>query len=227
MYRDGYQCQGKKNCKAKILKVHHIESRKTGGNSPDNLITLCDDCHEDCHCGKIKLNVKRGKSFRAASFMGIMRWGFYSELKELYPDVSLTYGYITKNTRITEGLPKTHSIDAYCVANNLKAKRSEVQYIQKFVRKNNRSLHKANLLKGGRRKANKVPYLVRGFRLFDKVLFDNMECFIFGRRSSGYFDLRLLDGTKVHASASFKKLTLLEKVSTLLTERRNAFLPNL
>ena len=37
------------------------------------------------------------------------------------------------------------------------------------------------------------------------------ECFIFGRRSIGYFDLRTLEGTKIHASASYKKLKLLEK----------------
>ncbi|OQP16623.1 hypothetical protein B1693_07295 [Geobacillus zalihae] len=39
-------------------------------------------------------------------------------------------------------------------------------------------------------------------------------------RSSGYFDLRLLDGTKVHASASWKKLKRVEHASTLLIERR-------
>jgi hypothetical protein len=38
--------------------------------------------------------------------------------------------------------------------------------------------------------------------------------------SSGYFDLRKLDGTKIHASANYKKLKLLEKPKTLLYERR-------
>ena len=27
--------------------VHHIESRKTGGNAPNNLITLCETCHSE------------------------------------------------------------------------------------------------------------------------------------------------------------------------------------
>lgn len=31
LFRDGHKCHGKKGCKSKILNVHHIESRKTGG----------------------------------------------------------------------------------------------------------------------------------------------------------------------------------------------------
>lgn len=34
---------------------------------------------------------------------------------------------------------------------------------------------------------------------------NNIECFVFGRRNTGYFDLRHLDGTKVHASAKAKQ----------------------
>lgn len=47
-----------------VLQVHHIESRKTGGNAPNNLVTLCKTCHEKYHSGEITLNVNRGKSFR-------------------------------------------------------------------------------------------------------------------------------------------------------------------
>ena len=58
--------------------------------------------------------------------------------------------------------------------------------------------------------------MVCGFRLFDKVEYNKQECFIFGRRKSGFFDLRKLDSTKVHASINVKKLKLLEKRKTLL-----------
>lgn len=218
LWRDGHKCQARTSCKNKTLNVHHIESCKTGGDSPSNLITLCEECHSAYHEGKLKLNLKRGQSFKDTAFMGIMRWAFYNRLKDTYPNVNLTYGYITKNTRITNNLPKEHRIDALCITGNPKVKTSDIWYQQKFVRKNNRSLHKANLLKGGIRKANKAPYSVKGFRLFDKVLFENVECFVFGRRATGYFDLRLLDGTKIHASASYKKLRLLEMSKTILTE---------
>ena len=83
-----------------------------------------------------------------------------------------------------------------------------------------RQLHKANTLKGGIRKRSQAVREVHGFRLFDRVLFEGQECFISGRRTSGYFALRTLDGTKVHPSASYRKLTLLERASTTLTERR-------
>lgn len=220
LWRDNHQCQGRKNCKNKILNVHHIESRKTGGDAPNNLITLCKTCHNDYHTGKLKLNLKRGKSYKDATFMGIMRWTVYNRLKALYPNIKLTYGYITKNTRIVNGLPKSHIIDARCISGNPLAEPLNNYYYLKQVRKQNRQLHKANASKGSVRKANKAPRYVHGFQLFDKVEFQGQECFIFGRRSSGYFDLRKLDGTKIHSSANYNKLKLLEKASTLLCERR-------
>ncbi len=220
LFRDGHKCQGKKGCKNNILNVHHIESMKIGGDSPSNLITLCEDCHKDYHSGKLKLNLKRGQSFKDSAFMGIMRWSFYNKLKELHSNVKMTYGYITKNTRITNGLPKEHRIDALCITGNPTVQRLDGWYYIKQIRKHNRQIHKANILKGGKKKLNQAPYLVKGFRLFDKVEFEGQECFIFGRRSTGYFDLRRLDGTKIHASANCKKIGLLEKRKTLLLERR-------
>jgi len=67
---------------------------------------------------------------------------------------------------------------------------------------------------------NQAAYQVKGFRLFDKVLFQGIECFIFGRRSSGMFDVRMLNGTKVNDSVSFKKLTLIEKRKSILIQKR-------
>ncbi|HZK61706.1 MAG TPA: HNH endonuclease, partial [Anaerovoracaceae bacterium] len=221
LFRDNHTCQHcKGKSKDKRLNVHHIECRQTGGDSPGNLTVLCETCHNDYHAGKIELKVKRGASFRDAAFMGIMRWAFYNQLKNLYSNVSLTYGYITKNTRILNNIEKTHAADAYSITKNITAKRIESIFYQKFVRHSNRSLHKANLLKGGIRKANKAPTLILGYRIFDKVLFEERECFIFGRRATGYFDLRLLDGASIHKSASHKKLKLLSVSKTLLTERR-------
>ncbi len=227
LWRDNHQCQGRKGCKNKILNVHHIESRKTGGDAPNNLITLCKTCHNDYHAGKLKLSLKRGKSYKDATFMGIMRWTTYNKLKKLYPNVKLSYGYITKHTRINAGIEKSHITDARCISGNPSAESPNIWYYFKQVRGQNRQLHKANPKKGIR-KANKAPRYVYGFQLFDKVLYQGQECFIFSRRISGYFDLRRLDGTKIHASANCKKLKLLESTSTLLCERRKAaFSPRL
>ena len=223
LFRDGHTCQCcKGKSKDKILNVHHIESRKIGGDAPNNLITLCETCHKDYHEGTVQLpkTIKRGMAFRDATFMGIMRWAFYNQLKGMYPDVSVTYGYFTKNTRIRNGLPKTHFVDARCISGHPLAEPLEYYFYQKKVRCHNRQIHKNAILKSGCRKRNQAPYLVKGFRLFDKVAYNNQECFIYGRRNSGYFDLRKLDGTKVHASASYKKLKLLEPRKTMLCERR-------
>lgn len=223
LFRDNHTCQCcKGKSKDKVLNVHHIESRKTGGDAPNNLITLCEFCHKGYHNGTVKLstNIKRGMSFKDATFMGIMRWSFYNRLKELYPNVFMTYGYITKNIRIENNLSKEHYIDARCISGNPTAEPLGYYFYQKKVRCHNRQIHKVNILKDGKKKLNQATYVVKGFRLFDKIEYEGQIGFIFGRRNSGYFDLRKLDGTTIHDSASCRKIKLLETRQTLLTERR-------
>ena len=223
LFRDNYTCQCcKGKSKDKILNVHHIESKKTGGNAPNNLITLCETCHKGYHNGTVKLpkTIKRGMSFKDAAFMGIMRWSFYDRLKEAYPNVFMTYGYITKNTRVKSNLPKEHYIDARCISGNPNVEPLGYYFYQKKVRCHNRQIHKAKILKGSKKKMNQASYLVKGFRLFDKVEFDGQVGFIFGRRNSGYFDVRKLNKEVISRSASYKKLTLLETRKSLLIEKR-------
>ena len=44
---------------------------------------------------------------------------------------------------------------------------------------------------------------------------------VFGRRSSGFFDIRALDGTKINkGSISYKKLKFIENQQGFLVERR-------
>ena len=136
-----------------------------------------------------------------------------------------TYGYITKNARIENGLSKDHYIDARCISGNPIAVPTGEVFYQKKVRCHNRQIHKNTINKGGYRKLNQAPKYVEGYQLFDKVRYHSRDCFIFGRRSSGSFDIRLLDGTKLSAGISYKKLKLLEKRKSYLTERRKAVPP--
>lgn len=55
-----------------------------------------------------------------------------------------------------------------------------------------------------------------GYRLFDKVLYQGVECFVFGRRSSGYFLLKKINGEKVKDGVSYKHLRLLERSQSYL-----------
>ena len=206
--RDDHKCQ---HCKGKskdpILNVHHIESRKTGGDSPSNLITLCETCHKAYHKGDIELKAKRGKSLRDAAVMGIMKWKLYDALKSIYPNVNMTFGYITKYNRIYNGIEKSHVSDAFTISKNFNAKRLNHYYKIKLVRRHNRQIHKAKILKGGKRKKNQSPFEVFGFRLFDRIMFNNQYYFIYGRRVSGQFNIRDIDG-KSPKDITYKKLKL-------------------
>lgn len=159
LFRDGHACRCcKGKSKDQRLNVHHIESRQAGGNAPDNLVTLCKTCHDGYHKGTVKLpkDIKREAKTRDAVFMGIMRWTFYRRLKELFgPDmVHMTYGYITKNTCIRHKLKKPHSTDARCISGHPDAEPCGDIILQRKVRRHNRKLHRAKILKGGVRKPN-------------------------------------------------------------------------
>lgn len=145
----------------------------------------------------------------------------------MYPEIEVkqTFGYITKSNRIRLGPEKEHYNDAYCITGNLDAKPLTSVLFQKKIRRHNRQIHKFNLVKGGKRKLNQTPYLVKGFHLFDKVLYLNQECFISGRRVTGSFALKTFDWKKVSDGISYKKLELLEERSGYIaTRKERAFL---
>ena len=214
LFRDGHKCcccKGKSGDSALI--VHHIESRKTGGDAPNNLVTLCETCHKRYHKGEIELplSIKRGASYKDAVFMGVIRKEVYRMSRvvnnTLTCPVDITYGYITKNTRIRCGLPKEHIIDARCISGNPTAKSNGTTYLIRPLRCHNRQLHKATILKGGVRKNNQTPKEVFGFRLMDTVKYNGLVCYVNGRRTSGYFSLVDINGKVLTNSVSYKKLT--------------------
>ena len=231
LFRDGYKCQccGRHGNGVK-LHVHHIESRQTGGNAPDNLITLCEDCHKALHAGTVQLpddKAKRVKSYRDAAFMGIMRKTMVSQLRELV-DVPVieTYGYVTKYYRELYHVEKSHINDAIMLSKNFEAESDDTYYISKAVRHHNRQLHKNTILKGGVRKRNQAPHVVKGFRRYDTVKYEEELYFVNGRRTSGGMDIRQLDWKKVNnGSVSWKRLKLVHCNTSILIERRMAIHP--
>ena len=215
LFRDGHKCPCcKGKSKDKKLHVHHIESRNTGGDAPNNLITLCSECHAKYHRGEIELpkNVKRGTSMRDAAVMGIMRKSVFFRLKDLLRDAipcHETYGYITKHVRSQEGLPKDHVIDARCISGNPGAESDGHYWIIRKLRANNRQLHKASILNGGIRKNNQAPRVVHGYRLMDYVEYAERPCYVNGRRKSGFFSLSDISGKVLAGSVSYKQLNLI------------------
>lgn len=222
--RDNYTCQicGVKQAK---LEVHHIRSRSEGGsNRMDNLVVLCKDCHAKVHTGELDFT-KKVKSFKHSTHMNIMRKRLVQSLKNEFSNVFETFGYLTKYVREKLGLVKSHCNDAFIISHNLDAEQSDVEYLYKKVRRHNRQIHKSKPSKGGKRKRNQSPYIVNGFRRYDKVMYNNKECFITGKRSSGYFQLKTFDGTVISQGISSKRLKLLEPIKGWLIDWRLAIPP--
>lgn len=224
LFRDNYTCQ---HCKGKSkdskLHVHHIVFRSQGGSdNASNLVCLCKLCHDKLHQGKIELNLKGNKKkHKDSTFMNIMKNTLFNRIEKMYSNVEMTYGYITKQNRYINSIDKTHRLDALAISGNFKAKPLDYVFYMKKVRCQNRQIHKAKILKGGIKKLNQAKYEVLGFRLFDKVLFEGKEYFIFGRRNSGFFDIRDLEGNKVNkGSIGYKKLKLALPRKNILIERR-------
>ena len=150
--------------------------------------------------------------------MGIMRKTLMERLRNMFPNIEIkeTMGYITKYWRERKNIKKSHTSDAFVIAKNLDAKRLDKHLLIVPKRQHNRQIHKCTINKDGIRKLNQTPKYVFGYKLFDKVLCLGQEGFIFGRRSSGYFDIRKLNGEKIHAGISYKKIKLLERSNSML-----------
>ena len=214
--RDGHKCV---HCKGKskdpILNVHHLESRKTGGNSPSNLVTLCETCHKAYHRGEFDLKIKRGNSLRDAAVMNIMRWAVYERAKEEFGNVHLTYGYITKHTRIENGIAKTHAADAFCIAKNVHAMRLSSFFMCRCVPRHTRALHVANPKKGGIRRSCIATHKIgkSRFQRYDMVRWKGMDCFIFGS-THGRPILRYIEGLQVanQPSVNIKTINFLRRM---------------
>ena len=226
-WRDGNKCRvcGKspRTDSSVRLEVHHIRRRADGGSdTPDNVVTLCHECHEEHHKGVRKLKFKRPPVHRNEAHMNAMR-KYLMDTLLYYPlriVVEFTYGYETAMVRREHGIEKSHSNDAYCIAGNFNATNNTHNvYLHKFVRRHNRKLHKTTILNGGYRKANQAPKYVHGFRLFDKVRYKGISCHVFARRVRGEFDIRKLDGRRIADGVSYKKLVTIMKSTSILTER--------
>lgn len=131
--------------------------------------------------------------------------------------------HATREKRLA--LPKSHTNDALAIAQGPQGFRTGYLpgirqaariYSIRPVRHHNRQLHKAAILKGGVRKANQAKKYVCGFRPYDKVLYNGIECFVWGRRTRGSCLLRELCGAKVKDGVSHKHLKLLERSQNYL-----------
>ena len=132
--RDKRTCQhcGKTETR---LEVHHIKFRNQGGtDNPSNLITLCSKCHKDLHNGKFSIKTIK-RDYKPNTFMSIIHNRLWKDIPTMYE----TFGYITKQQRLSLGLAKTHYNDAFCIAGgNMQERVKPIELKQKH--RNNRVL---------------------------------------------------------------------------------------
>jgi len=188
--RDNYICQ---HCKATNVKlhVHHIIFKSNRGtDEPNNLMTLCKDCHDKVHNNEIVIQGTKSRT-KHATEVGILK----SQLQKTFGKFEETFGYETKYKREQSlNLPKAHYNDAIsiCCEEGEVVDCSDIIYFKKHTAKGDYQQTK------GIRSEKKIPTgKIRGFRKFDKVKYDNKEYFIKGRMSSGYVICMNVFGSKI------------------------------
>lgn len=197
--RDKYTC---KNCKTRKgkLEIHHIIWKKDGGSDrPDNLITLCKDCHKKIHSGELKLKkIRLNNDFKHATEMNIIR----SQLKKIYPEATWIFGYLTKFWREKRNMPKAHYIDALMLASA-----GRVTRILKYViKKVNVERRRIRATFGVRSQFVKPKSKIKGFRNFDKVKWRGIKLFINGTRTKGD-QTKLIDINRKEVKGFLKPIT--------------------
>jgi len=182
------------------FEVEHMIPKIRGGSDRiDNLTLSCHDCNQKKDtltaeefikqtlpakkaATKLKQLPNEKHLFKYMTYMNATRWSLYNAIDEKYPNVTMTYGYITKYNRIKAGLPKTHHIDAKCITGFATVPSMGQTVVKIKMRRHNRQLHQATFSKGHVRKIGNLPTVVFGFQLYDIVLFNNHHYYIKGRK---------------------------------------------
>ena len=215
LWRDRHTCQA---CHGQAgdprLTVHHLRQRKErGSDRPANLLTLCQTCHQRHHHGPALPLPSPPASVRDATQFNVVKASVMRAVAHL--PYTTTLGYITKSRRQTLGLEKSHVNDAFVIAGGQAHTRAANVYLAGFFRRQNRKLYK-----GVRSHLRNTIPQAHGFKRGDRVRMpDGREGFIYGLRSSGYFDVRRLEGTVLSHSAGHKTLRRADGARTLRIER--------
>ena len=128
-----------------ILRMHHLGFKNHDrSNRMSNLATVCLKCHTPVNHkpgGKLYDLEPKLKTFSGASFMNTVKYSIYKGISELSPNTHLTYGAVTKRTRLNLNISKSHPNDAFCIGRFHPKRRVQTDHWIK-VRRNNRCLEK-------------------------------------------------------------------------------------
>ena len=220
--RDKYTCQ---YCKTKqgTLEVHHIIFRSNGGSDePDNLITLCRNCHKELHLGKFSLKntkgLKRKNAQAAATQMNVLRSMI---IKKFNLSFTETYGFITKEVRQYLNLPKEHYFDGVAICYCDKINENKIFFKTNLVNLK-RCISKGNYKQQEFRRGkmlNLSKGKIQGFKGYDTVKYLGKRCFIKSRNSSGFallvdINLNKIDFSFLGWGRKTPKLQNLKRISS-------------
>lgn len=227
-------CGGKK-CGNKHLTVHHILGRaEGGGDQPENLICISRECHQKVHQDPKLYEQIKGKfqgklnSFKFGTQVSAYKSVVLNYLREKFPRVETTYGYITQAKREKMNLKKNHINDAIAIACDFgdKPVLPEKVVISRCIPKGTYQLYKSNPSKGHifrKHQVNRCLVNKKGvkFQRYDKV-----KGKVAGREVEGFIGALLSNkGVKIVDIAgrilepwvSINKLQLLERRKTIIS----------
>ena len=107
-------------CNSPIEHHHHIVPRSKGGSdTPENIVGLCNKCHEQVHKGALSLKETGARKKYGA--LSVLNQAIPYIIKGLYDifgeeNVYVCSGYETKTAREVFGICKDHPEDAVCIA---------------------------------------------------------------------------------------------------------------
>jgi len=215
--RDNYTCEV---CKKKgvILQTHHIKYKSKGGtDNPNNLITVCADCHtpENHKPGGIfwewMTKSKKPKAYKEHPFMNIIRKRIYQR----YPSAILYMVFWTTPRRKELGLSKTHYNDAIAISGiDFIKKNVDSVFEIRQVRKKKRSLHEATARKGRKEpnrdqiRNSKNTKFYKSFYLNDLVKVFSRKGWITGFTNGGAYIKDIFDNYITMPNKSYKQVSL-------------------
>lgn len=229
LHRDQYCCQHCQKTGGISLQVHHIQFKSEGGtDTPENLITLCENCHTRLHAGHLgqtiseKLKKKTQSKTKHATQIGILK----SQILKSEWKFQEAFGFETKFRREQElQLPKTHYYDAVALSTQ---GYSELLFPNPVYFKKHVSVGDYQQASGAHSEKKIPTGKLFGLRKFDQIQTPKGIGFIKGKRSTGYFAITRLDGTKIHDSVNVKKECIrLQARTTTLIEKGARLLPGL
>jgi len=216
--RDKYVCQ---ICKKKTknntkLHVHHIKFKSNGGtNTKNNLITLCELCHDTLHKKKnaqdisFKLKPKATNTKHATEVSVVS-----ARLRKSNWAFEETFGFITKVDRMEQDLPKRHFIDAAIIASS----GHPVTISKEIILRRKVSKGDYQQTKGVRSERRIPTGKLFGLRKFDLVKTAKGHIgFVKGKRSTGYFSIGDIHGKPIKETSIKKNCKRITARTTTLS----------